>query len=91
MKKNNLLSLNNSLNLSHKKNILFYKKYINDYLSYAYNLLGFNNLDIKKAVGSKLWLHNKKIVYDFTSAIGVLNLGFFNKRIFDERKYSIAF
>ena len=83
MKKNNLITLNDSLNLSHKKNILFYKKFINDYLSYAYNLLGFNNLDIKKAIGSKLWLHNKKIVYDFTSAIGVLNLGHNDQRIID--------
>lgn len=83
MKKNNLLTLNDSLNLSHKKNILFFKKYINDYLSYAYNLLGFNNLDIKKAVGSKLWLYKKKIVYDFTSAIGVLNLGHNDQRIID--------
>jgi len=83
MKIKTFLSLNESLNLSHKKNIKFFKNHINDYLSYAYNILGFNNLDIKKAQGSKLWLYNNKIVYDFTSAIGVLNLGHNHIKIID--------
>lgn len=81
MSKKTFLNLNNSLNLNHKKNIKYFKNYINDYLSYAYNILGFNNLDIKKAYGSKLCLYNNKIVYDFTSAIGVLNLGHNHKKI----------
>ena len=76
-----ILSLEESLNLSHKFNLSFYKKHVNKGLLIAFRILGFNNLDIKSAKGAKIFLSNGDSILDMTSGIGVLALGHNHPRI----------
>ena len=82
------LSFQESLNLSHKETIKYYRNYINKGLATAFRILGLNILDIKSAKGCTLELYNGDKILDFTSGIGVLALGHNHQKIIDvERKF----
>jgi acetylornithine/succinyldiaminopimelate/putrescine aminotransferase len=82
------LSFEESLNLTHKQTINYYRNYINKGLATAFRILGLNILDIKSANGCTLELSNGDKILDFTSGIGVLALGHNHKKIIDvERKF----
>ena len=70
-----ILSFQESLNLSHKETINYYRNYVNKGLSAAFKILGLNILDIKSAKGCTLELANGEKILDLTSGIGVLALG----------------
>ena len=83
-----ILSFEESLNLTHKQTINYYRNYINKGLATAFKILGLNILDIKSAKGCTLELSNGDKILDFTSGIGVLALGHNRKKIIDvERKF----
>jgi acetylornithine/succinyldiaminopimelate/putrescine aminotransferase len=83
-----ILSFEESLNLTHKQTINYYRNYINKGLATAFKILGLNILDIKSAKGCTLELSNGDKILDFTSGIGVLALGHNHKKIIDvERKF----
>ena len=83
-----ILSFDESLNLTHKQTINYYRNYINKGLATAFRILGLNILDIKSANGCTLELSNGDKILDFTSGIGVLALGHNHKKIIDvERKF----
>jgi acetylornithine/succinyldiaminopimelate/putrescine aminotransferase len=85
---NKLLSFDESVNLSHKKTINYYRTYINKGLAAAFKILGLNILDIKSAKGCVLEMSNGEKILDFTSGIGVLIFGHNYQRIIDvERKF----
>ena len=83
-----ILSFDESLNLSHKQTVKYYKNYINKGLATAFRILGLNILDIKSAKGCTLELSNGDRILDLTSGIGVLALGHNHQKIIDvERKF----
>jgi|TARA_B110000483_G_C18189542_1_gene540364 putrescine aminotransferase len=83
-----ILSFDESLNLSHKQTVKYYKNYINKGLATAFRILGLNILDIKSAKGCTLELSNGDKILDLTSGIGVLALGHNHQKIIDvERKF----
>ena len=83
-----ILSFDESLNLTHKQTINYYRNYVNKGLATAFRILGLNILDIKSANGCTLELSNGDKILDFTSGIGVLALGHNHKKIIDvERKF----
>ena len=53
----------------------FYKNNINEQLFFAFKILGLDNLDYVSSKGMFIHLENGKKIYDFTSGLGVLNLG----------------
>ena len=83
-----ILSFEESINLSHKQSLNYYKNYVNKGLAIAFRILGLNILDIKKANGVVLELQNGDKILDLTSGIGVLALGHNHQKIIDvERKF----
>ncbi len=83
-----ILSFEESLKLSKKDTIKYYKNYINKGLSTAFRILGLNILDIKSANGCTLEMTNGEKILDFTSAIGILALGHNHEKIIEvERKF----
>ena len=83
-----ILSFEESLKLSKKETIKYYKNYINKGLSTAFRILGLNILDIKSANGCTLEMTNGEKILDFTSAIGILALGHNHEKIIEvERKF----
>ncbi len=83
-----ILSFDESLNLTHKQTINYYRSHVNKGLATAFRILGLNILDIKSAKGCTLELSNGTKILDFTSGIGVLALGHNHKKIIDvERKF----
>ncbi len=83
-----ILSFQESLNLSHKETINYYRNYVNKGLSAAFKILGLNILDIKSAKGCTLELANGEKILDLTSGIGVLALGHNHEKIIEvERKF----
>ena len=83
-----ILSFDESINLSHKQTIKYYRNYVNKGLAAAFRILGLNILDIKSAKGCTLEMNNGDKIFDFTSGIGVLALGHNNEKIIEvERKF----
>ena len=83
-----ILSFDESIELSHKTNLKYYKNYVNKGLAIAFRILGLNILDIKSAQGCKIILSNGKSILDMTSGIGVLALGHNHPKIIEvERKF----
>ena len=83
-----ILSFDESIELSHKTNLKYYKNYINKGLAIAFRILGLNILDIKSAKGCKIILSNGESILDMTSGIGVLALGHNHPKIIEvERKF----
>ena len=84
------LSFEESINLSHKQTVKYYRNYINKGLATAFRILGLNILDIKSAKGCTLELYNGDKILDFTSGIGVLALGHNHDKIIEvEKKFQI--
>ena len=84
-----ILSFDESLNLSHKQTLNYYKNYVNKGLAIAFRILGLNILDIKSAKGCTLELSNGDRILDFTSGIGVLALGHNHEKIIENMILSI--
>lgn len=80
------LSFEESINLSHKQTVKYYRNYINKGLATAFRILGLNILDIKSAKGCTLELYNGDKILDFTSGIGVLALGHNHEKIIEVEK-----
>ena len=51
---NKILSFEESLKLTHKQTLNYYKNYVNKGLATAFRILGLNILDIKSAYGCTL-------------------------------------
>ena len=64
------------MNTDNYKNIKeYYKNNINPQLYSAFKILGLDNLDYVSSKGMFINLKNGEQIYDFTSGLGVLNLG----------------
>ena len=64
------------MNTDNYKNIKeYYKNNINPQLYSAFKILGLDNLDYVSSKGMFINLQNGEKIYDFTSGLGVLNLG----------------
>jgi len=81
-----LLSLNDSIDLSPDQYTKYFYDYINPELLNIYKYLGTAELDIKSAEGLEILLNNGNIILDFTSALGVAGLGHNHPRILDAEK-----
>jgi len=77
-----ILSFEESVNLSHKQTVKYYRNYINKGLATAFRILGLNILDIKSAKGCELELYNGDKVLDLLHnkyGISISNNFKFNK------------
>ena len=59
----------------------YYKNNINPQLHTAFKILGLDDLDYISSKGMFIHLENGEKIYDFTSGLGVLNLGHNHPRI----------
>ena len=84
-KKIKLLSFNDCQKLTIKQIQKFYSDYINPALSDSLKSFSFGNVVVEKAVGSKIYLKNKKKILDLTGGLGVLNFGHNPKELLSSR------
>lgn len=75
------MNINNQNEASFKDIKKYYKNNINPQLHNAFNILGLSNLDYVSSKGIFIHLENGEKIYDFTSGLGVLNLGHNHPRI----------
>lgn len=66
-----------------------YKKHINNTRTDLLSCFGSGRVLVKKALGSKIYLLNKKIILDATGGFGVLNHGHNHPRILKSRMYCL--
>ena len=75
------MSINNSPTPSFKDIKKYYRDNINPQLYSAFSILGLDNFDYVSSKGMFINLKDGKKIYDFTSGLGVLNLGHNHPRI----------
>lgn len=73
--KKELLTLDKALTLGQAETNELYKKHVNAGLLGIYEILGVADMDIASAEGVEIKLKDGRTILDFTSAIGILNLG----------------
>lgn len=71
----NLINANDCQKLKIKDIQKIYSNYINPALTNSLKSFSFGNVLVEKAIGSKIYLKNRKKILDFTGGLGVLNLG----------------
>ncbi|MEC7846649.1 MAG: aminotransferase class III-fold pyridoxal phosphate-dependent enzyme [Gemmatimonadota bacterium] len=76
-----LLTLEEALDWSAVDYLEAYRRHVNPGLHRIYRSLGMNELDVVRAQGTKLHLRGGRVITDFTSAGGILNLGHNHPRI----------
>lgn len=81
-----LLTLQESIDLSTKDFGGYYSRYINPGLFKIYKLLGLSDMDIESASGVEIFLKDGRRILDFSSAIGILALGHNHPRIIAAEK-----
>ncbi len=75
------MSINNPKKTSFDDIKKYYKNNVNPQLHNAFKILGLDNLDYVSSKGMFIHLENGERIYDFTSGLGVLNLGHNHPRI----------
>lgn len=72
---NKLLGLEEAINISQEKANELYKAHVNAGLLGIYEILGVADMDIVSAEGIEIKLKDGRTILDFTSALGIINLG----------------
>ena len=81
-----LINLDKALNMHVGEWGNLYKDHVNKGLFNIFNLLGTSNIDVSKAEGAKVELRDGRVLLDFSSGMGVLNLGHNHPRILAAEK-----
>lgn len=80
------ISLKDAFELTEKEYQNLYRKHINPGLLSIYKILGFSSMDIESAKGLEIKLKDGRKILDFTSGIGVLQLGHNHPKIIEAEK-----
>ncbi len=86
MKNYSLISFSDIDKISQKKNIKYYKEYINPGIATFLKILGFDKYKIKKSEGMYLYTECGKKIMDFLGGMSVLGLGHNHPRILKVRR-----
>ena len=81
-----LMTLKEAIALSPEESNSLYAKHVNPWLLKIYKMLGVNEIDIKSAKGTEIYLRDGRTILDFSSAIGILALGHNHPMIIDAEK-----
>jgi acetylornithine/succinyldiaminopimelate/putrescine aminotransferase len=83
---NNLLSLQESFDLSHDSANEKFEKYINKYLFQIFKIIGTSSIGIKGAQGVEIYLEDGSTLLDFSGGIGVVGIGHNHPRVLEAEK-----